>query len=212
MPRGVRVATLLAWLMVPAGVLLIVAGVLDLVYWASPSAERLTALMSDIQREYGTMPPAMIRDGRGAVLLLVLGVVGLAYAGLAPLIAKGVRWARSWALGLASGIFLIGLVTIGADASQPAYLRDYFQTLTWSTIGDRIPLIEAQLYPGWYAWVEDAAQGLGTLVALGVVVTLIWAVVSHAEHFMTRGDPGEPDEWDTAIARMRSNRKPSDRG
>jgi hypothetical protein len=196
--------------MVPAGVLLTAAGALDLAYWSSPSAARLTALMGDIEAEYGTQPPAMIRAGRGAVLLIVLGLAAIAYAGLAPLIGKGVRRARSWALGLASAIFLIGLMTIGADASQPAYLRDYYDTLTWSTIADRIPLIEAQLYPAWYPWLEDVAQGVGTLVALGVVVALIWAVVSHAEHFVTRGDPGEPDEWDTAIARMRANRGPGD--
>ncbi|WP_250035964.1 hypothetical protein [Paractinoplanes maris] len=211
-PRGVRVATLLAGLMVPVGVLLLVAGVLDLAYWSSPGAGRLTALMDNIQAEYGTVPPAMIRAGRGAVLLVVLGLAGIAYAVLAPLIFKGVRWARSWALGAGAAIFLIGLMTIGSDASQPIYLKDYYATLTGATIGDRIPLIEAQLYPAWYPWLEDAAQGLATLAALGVVIALIWAVVSHAEHFLGRGDQSEPDEWDTAIARMRATRKPSDQG
>ncbi|WP_250009566.1 hypothetical protein [Actinoplanes sp. M2I2] len=209
-PRGVRVATVLAWLMVPAGVLLIAAGVLDLAYWGSPGAARLTTLMTDIETEYGVRPPAMIRAGGGAVLLVVAGAAGLAYAGLAPLIGRGVRWARSWGLGVAAAVFLTGLMTIGADASQPAYLRDYFTSLTWATIGDRIPLVQAQLYPAWYPWLEDLAQGAGTVLALGVVVALVWAGVTNAEHFMSRGDPGEPDEWDTAIARLRADRRPGE--
>ena len=211
-PRGVRVATLLAWLMVPAGALLLAAGVLDLAYWASPGAEGLTVLMRDVEAEYGVPLPAMIRDGRGAVLLVVLGAAGVAYAGLAPLIGRGVRWARSWGVGLGFAIFLIGLTTIGADASRPSYLRDYFTAMTWQGIGDRVPQVEALLYPQWYAWLEDIAQGAVTLLGLGVAVALIWAAISHADHFMSRGDGGEPDEWDDAIARMRTNRRPGDRG
>ncbi|MBL7256133.1 hypothetical protein [Paractinoplanes lichenicola] len=212
-PRTVRTATLLAWLMVPAGALLITAGVLDLVWWASPEADRLRSLLQDIETEYGIIPPALIRDGRGAVTLIVLGAAGLAYGGLAPLILKGVRWARSWALGGAFGIFLVGLMTIGADASQPKYLRDYFETMTAATIGDRVQQVQAALYPAFYSWFEDVAQGVGTAVAFGVVLTLVWAVISDADYFVVRsGKPDEPDEWDDAIARIRANRKPSDRG
>jgi hypothetical protein len=211
-PRGVRVAVRLAWLMVPAGALLLVAGVLDLAYWASSDAARLTALMKDIEAEYGIPLPAMIRAGRGAVLLVVLGAAGVAYAFLAPLINRGVRWARSWALGAGFAIFLVGLMAIGADASRPSYLRDYYASMRWQGAGDRIPTIEALVYPQWYAWLEDVAQGALTVLALGVAVALIWAAVSHADHFMARGDGGEPDEWDTAIARMRATRRPQDRG
>ncbi|MBM2621725.1 hypothetical protein JIG36_40100 [Actinoplanes sp. LDG1-06] len=212
-PRTVRTATLLAWLMVPAGALLITAGVLDLVWWAAPDAHRLTALLHDIENEYGIIPPALIRDGRGAVTLIVLGTAGLAYAGMAPLIRKGVRWARSWALGGAIGVFFFGIITIGADASQPRYLRDYFGTLTAATIGDRIPQIEAALYPAFYNWFEDLAQGIGTAVAFGVVTTLIWAVVADPDHFYIRsGRAEDSDEWDEAIARIRATRKPGDQG
>jgi hypothetical protein len=212
-PRTVRTATVLAWLMVPAGALLITAGVLDLVWWASPEADRLRSLMQDIETEYGIIPPALIRDGRGAVTLIVLGAAGLAYGGLAPLLLRGVRWARSWALGGAFGIFLIGLMTIGADASQPKYLRDYFETMTAATIGDRVQQIRAALYPAFYPWFEDIAQGVGTAVAFGVVLTIVWAIISDADYFVIRSSkPDEPDEWDDAIARMRAKQKPSDRG
>ena len=84
--------------------------------------------------------------------------------------------------------------------------------MRWQGIGDRIPQVEALLYPQWYAWLEDLAQGAVTVLALAVSVALIWAAISHAEHFMARGDGGEPDEWDNAIARMRANRRPSDQG
>ncbi|MCO8277252.1 hypothetical protein M1L60_42420 [Actinoplanes sp. TRM 88003] len=211
-PRGVRVATLLAWLMVPAGALLLAAGMLDLAYWASPEAGRLTTLMNDIETEYGVPAPAMIRGGSGAVLLVVLGAAGVAYGGLAPLIGRGSRWARSWGVGIGFAVFLIGLTTVGADASQPGYLRDYFTAMTWQGIGDRIPRVEALLYPQWYAWLEDIGQGAVTMLGLAVSVALIWAAISHAEHFMARGDGGQPDEWDNTIARMRANRRPSDQG
>jgi hypothetical protein len=211
-PRGVRVATLLAWLMVPVGALLAAAGVLDLLWWASPGAEQLTAMMRDIETEYGIAPPSLIRDGAGAVALVLLGAVGLAYAVLAPLIHKGVRWARSGALAGGALVFLIGLVTVGSDASRPSYLRDYYASLTWTTIGDRIPRIEALLYPAWYPWFEDVAQGVATIVALGVVVALIAAMVSHPDFLRSRGETAEPDEWDAAIARIRAGRRPEDRG
>ena len=58
-PRGVRVVTLLAWLMVPAGALLVCAGVLDLTWWASADAHRLTAVMAQIRQEYGVDRPAL---------------------------------------------------------------------------------------------------------------------------------------------------------
>ncbi len=212
-PRSVRTAVLLAWLMVPAGALLVVAGVVDLVWWASPDAQRTTALMAAIEAEYGTIPPAMLRAGAGAAVLVVMGAAGLAYAVLAPLIARGDRWARSSGIGAATGIFLVGLMTVGADASQPIYLRDYYSTLTLSTIGDRIPPIEAVIYPSWFPWLEDVAQGVGTILALGVAVALIWTAVVNAEYFMARGagtGTDEPDEWDTAISRMRANKRPED--
>jgi hypothetical protein len=211
-PRGVRVATLLAWLMVPAGALLATAGVLDLLWWSSLDAHQLTATMKDIETEYGIPPPSLIRAGGGAIALVLLGAAAMAYAGLAPLIGRGVRWARSAALAGGGLIFLIGLMTIGSDASRPSYLRDFYASLTWTTIGDRIPRIEALLFPGWYPWFEDVAQGVATAVALGVVVALVAAVVSHADFFMSRGERTDPDEWDAAIARIRAAQRPGDQG
>ncbi|WP_127504879.1 hypothetical protein [Actinoplanes solisilvae] len=211
-PRGVRVAAALAWLMVPAGALLAAAGVLDLLWWASPDARQLTAMMQDIETEYGIPPPSLVRAGGGAIALVLLGAAGMAYAGLAPLIHRGVRWARAWALSGGSVIFLIGLLTIGSDASRPSYLRDFYASLTWTTIGDRIPRIQAMLYPGWYPWFEDAAQGLAAAVALAVVVSLVAVVISHPDHFRSRGERGEPDEWDAAISRIRAAQRPQDRG
>ncbi|XVU26962.1 hypothetical protein ACQPZJ_07935 [Actinoplanes sp. CA-054009] len=212
-PRGVRVITLLAWLMVPAGVLLVSAGVLDLTWWASGDAARLTAVMSEIKDEYGVNEPALLRNGDGAVTLIVLGIAAMAYGMLAPMIHRGRRWARSWALGVGFVFFLIAMMGIGADASQPSYLRDYYDTLTWTTQTERITEIKMLLYPAWYQWFEDFAQGLGALAALSVVVGLSWAAVAHADHFagFRAGRPGaaakdgEPDEWDAALTRIRNS-------
>ena len=199
--------TLLAWLMVPAGVLLVLAGVLDLVWWASSDAARLTALMTQLQDEYGMIPPAMLRDGRGAVTLIVLGAAGLAYAILAPMIRRGRRWARSWALGVAFAMFLILLMGLGADASQPIYLSDYYATLGWTTSTDRVPEVQALIYPAGYQWFEDVAQAVATIVAFVVVAGMAWAAVAHADYFVGFARTGaaaeEPDEWDAALARMR---------
>ncbi|MFF5085212.1 hypothetical protein ACFY36_49930 [Actinoplanes sp. NPDC000266] len=209
-PRGVRVITLLAWLMVPAGVLLVSAGVLDLTWWASGDAARLTAIMTEIKDEYGVNEPALLRNGDGAVTLIVLGIAAMAYGMLAPMIRRGRRWARSWALGVGFAFFLIAIMGIGADASQPSYLRDYYETLTWTTQTERIAEIKAVLYPAWYQWFEDFAQGLGALAALAVVVGLSWAAVAHADHFVgfrtgAATTDGKPDEWDAALTRIRNS-------
>ena len=209
-PRGVRVIVLLAWSMVPAGALLVLAGALDLVWWASPGAGRLTTLMDGLRAEYGVHPPAMLRHGSGAVTLLVLGAAGMAYALLAPAIRRGRRWARSWALGVAFAMFLITLMGIGADASQPTYLRDYYAVLQWTGLGDRIPEVRSLIYPGWYSWLEDVAQGVAAAVALAVVVGLAWAAAAHPDHFVgsaRAGAPAEPDEWDAALAKVRERRE-----
>ncbi|MEV4344092.1 hypothetical protein AB0J83_06395 [Actinoplanes sp. NPDC049596] len=212
-PRGVRVITLLAWLMVPAGVLLVCAGILDLTWWGSADAARLTSVMAAIKDEYGVNEPALIRRGDGAVTLIVLGVVGMAYGLLAPMIRRGRRWARSWALGVGFAFFLVVLMGIGADASQPSYLKDYYETLTWTTQTERIAEVKALVYPAGYAWFEDFAQGLAAAAALAVVVGLSWAAVAHADYFVgfrigkagAAGTSGEPDEWDAALARIRSS-------
>lgn len=203
--------TLLAWLMVPAGVLLVCAGVLDLSWWASADARRLTAVMAEIKQEYGVNWPALLRDGDAAVTLIVLGVAGMAYGLLAPMIRRGLRWARNWALGVGIAFFLVALMGIGADASQPSYLRDYYETLTWTTQTDRIAEVKAVLYPAWFQWFEDFAQGLGALAALAVVVGLIWATVAHPDHFVGRPrgkrarDGRQEDQWDAALARIRGS-------
>ncbi|SNY35246.1 hypothetical protein [Paractinoplanes atraurantiacus] len=212
-PRGVRVITLLAWLMVPAGVLLVCAGVLDLTWWASADAGRLTAVMTQIKTEYGVNEPALLRSGDGAVTLIVLGIAALSYGMLAPMIRRGRRGARGWAIGVGSAFFLVAMLGIGSDASQPSYLKDYYETLTWTTQTERIAEIKQLLYPAWYQWFEDFAQGLGALAALAVLVGLSWAAVAHADHFvgLRPGRPGaaatggEPDEWDAALARIRNS-------
>jgi hypothetical protein len=211
-PRGVRVITLLAWLMVPAGLLLVCAGVLDLVWWSGPDAGSLTALMTNLKIEYGVNEPALLRRGDTAVTLIVLGVAGLTYAVFAPMIRRGRRWARSWALGVGFAIFLIGLMGIGADASRPSYLKDYYETLTWTTLTDQMAQVRSLLYPAWYQWFEDFAQGIAALAALAVVIGLSWAAVAHADYFVgfrfgkASGEPSEPDQWDAALARVRKER------
>lgn len=204
-PRGVRVAALAAWLMVPAGLLLIVAGVLELRWWGSSDATRLLAVLAGLQDEFGTLPPALLSGRGGAVTFIVLGAVCLAFAVLAPLIGRGRRWARTAGLALGFVTFLIGLFGIGADSTEPHDLNSLYAALNGSALGDRIPQIEALVYPGWYAWLEDIAQGFQVADSLAVVLTLMWAVIAYADYFVTkRTENAPPDEWDAALTRIRT--------
>jgi len=189
--------------MAPAGLFLVVAGLLDLHWWSTPSAARLVDLFAQIRIERGFQPPALLRSRESAVELVVIGAVCLAYAVLAPLIHKGRRWARTGALVLGFGTFLIGLVSIGADASQPVDLRGYLDALARSAAGGPIPEIQALVYPGWYAWFEDLAQGLQVLVSFAAAVALAGAVVWHPDYFASKkAAEVTPDAWGAAITRI----------
>ena len=80
----VRTAVVFAAAMAPAGLLLIAAGLLNLTWWRSADAARLTAVLAGIEAGDGFEPPAMLRRGGAAVTLIVLGALCLAYAALTP--------------------------------------------------------------------------------------------------------------------------------
>jgi hypothetical protein len=212
-PKSVRVAAALTLTLAFAGLVLIVAGALDLHWWSTPSATKLDDLFAQIKTQYGPPPPALLRRHTGAILLVILGTVCLAYAVLAPLILKGRRWARTWGMviGLATSFF--GLVLIGADASQPTDLHTYLDLLRQAGNIAPIPEVKALIYPGWYLWFEDIAQGLQVLASLAVAVALGAAAVWHPDHFADDGAPAAaPDPWHDALSRIHRQtvRKPDD--
>jgi hypothetical protein len=212
-PKSVRVAAALTLALALAGLGLIVAGSLDLHWWSTSSATKLDDLFAQIKAQYGEPPPALLRRGEGAVLLMVVGAVCLAYGMLSPLIGKGRRWARTWGIVISLATFFFGLVLIGADASQPADLRGYLDLLRHAGNTDPIPQVQALIYPGWYGWFEDLAQGLQVLASLAVAVALAAAAIWHPDHFASeRTATAAPDPWDEAFTRIHRQtvRRPDD--
>ena len=206
-PRGVRTAAAVAWMMVPAGALLFLDGLWELRWWSTSAAARLTELLAQIREQHGIDPPSLLRGRGGAMELVVLGAAGLAYAVLVPLVRKGRRWALTTGLMLAIATSLIGLVAIGTDESTPHKLTDYFTSLTQLAGGAGVAEIRSLLYPGWYSWLEDIAQGLLVLASLGAVLALTYAAIWHPDYFGRKGaDNATPDSWDAAISRIREQR------
>ena len=206
-PRVARIASLLALLTAAAGLLLIVAAVVDLRWWSSADAHALTALIAQIRQDRGTIPPALLRDGAGAVQLLILGALCLLFAVLARPLAAGHARARTAAVWLGLITFIVALIGIGADAVQPVDLRSYLHTLDVNGMDDQIPRIQALLYPGGYAWLEDLAQGLQALASAAVTVAVMMASVWHPGHFTRaagKAASAEPDAWGDAISRIRA--------
>lgn len=202
-PARVRVAAVFSWLLAPVGLLLVADGLWELRWWGTPSAVRLVAVLAEIEQKYGAEPPALLRGRTGAVELIVLGAAVVAWAALAPLVRKGRRWARTWGFVLGIATLVVGLAFIGADLSQPHDLKSYLDGLAQSTAADRIPEIRSLVYPGWYAWCEDIAQGLQVIAAAAAVAALAAAVLSNADFFTTkRAETAGPDEWDAAITRI----------
>jgi hypothetical protein len=205
-PPGVRISTALAWAMVPTGLLLLLDGLWELRWWGTSGAARLTELLAQIREQHGIDPPALLRGRGGAVELVVLGAAGLTFAFLAPLIGKGRRWALTTGLVLALATFLIGLVAVGTDQSAPHTLTDYFASLTQLAGGAGLAEIRSLLYPGWYSWAEDIAQGLYLLASLAAVLGLTYAAIWHSDYFGSKGTDSAPDSWDAAISRIRQQR------
>jgi hypothetical protein len=205
-PRRVRVAAWLTWAMAPIGLFLLVVGVLELRWWGSDESRRLLALLAQLKAQYGIQPPALLRGHGGAVELIILGVVCIAYASLGFGLLRGRLWARTWAFALGGATLLWGLIGVGGDATESHTLAVYFKTLAASAIGDQAPAVRALLYPGWYSWVEDIAQGLQVLGSLAMLLALAAAVIAHGDYFVGKpGTDAPPDEWDNALSRIRDN-------
>ena len=203
-PKAVRRAALLTFLLAPAGVLLILDGLLELRWWGSSGADRLLAELARLQTEFGLEPPALLRGKEGAVELIVLGVLSLAYSALGVWLLRGRVWARTAGLVGGGVLILLGLIGVGTDAAESRTLASYFTAMAGSAIDGRIPEVRALLYPGWYSWVEDIVQGFQVLAVLAAVVALAAAVIGHSDYFTGgRSVDAPPDEWDSALSRVR---------
>ena len=203
-PRRVRVATMFTWLLAPAGLLLILDALWELHWWGTPSAVRLVAVLAEVKDKFGIEPPALLRGRTGPDEMIVLGAAALACAFLAPMVRGGRRWARSWGLALGIATLVVGLVFIGADTTQPQDLRGYLEAVTQGESAAYLPEIRALVYPGWYGWLEDIAQGLQVLASAAATATLAIAVIWHGDYFTSKkAETVAPDEWDAAITRLR---------
>jgi hypothetical protein len=203
-PRIVRVAAWLTLALAPAGLLLVLDGILELRWWGSDQSKQLIALLDNINTEYGIEPPALLRTREGAIELIVLGVVCLAYAALGVFLLRGRIWARTWAMIAGVLTALFGLIGVGADATESHTIADYYAKLNGSVIGDRIPQVKALLYPGWYPWAEDIFQGLQVILSLAALAALAWAVITHGDYYTGgRAMDAPPDDWDSALSRVR---------
>jgi hypothetical protein len=203
-PRVVRVAAWLTLALAPVGLLLLLDGILEWQWWGSGESKRLITLLDSINNEYGIEPPALLRTREGAAELIILGVFCLGYALLGIWLLRGRLWARTWAMVAGALAALAGLIGVGADSTESHTLADYFAKMNGSVIGDRIPAVKALLYPGWYSWAEDIAQGLQVLLSLAAFIALAYAVISHGDFFTGgRAVDAPPDEWDSALSRVR---------
>jgi hypothetical protein len=202
-PRRVGVATTMIWLLAPAGLLLVLDGLWELRWWGSPSAHRLVTLLADIKRDFGAEPPTLLRGHTGAIELIVLGLLTMAPAALAPAVRGGSRTARLWVFVFGIGTLAIGLALIGSDATQPVTLHTYLAGLHQGIATERIPAVNAAMYPSWYPWAEDIAQGLQVVTAALAVGALSLAVIWHGDWFFghEKAEPAD-DAWDAAISRL----------
>lgn len=92
---------------------------------------------------------------------------------------------------------------IGADASQPTDVRGYLEALTQAGNTSPVPEVKALIYPGWYAWFEDLAQGFQVLASLAVAVVLAAVAIWHPDYFASdKAATAAPDPWDDALSRI----------
>lgn len=203
-PRLVRVAARLTLALAPVGLLLLLDGLLELHWLGTSQAHRLVGMLDKIQADYGIEPPSLLRGHGGAIQLVVLGVVCIAYSTLGIWLLRGRSWAKTAGLVAGPLIALFGLISVGADSTMSRTLATYYSDLRGSAMADRVPGIEALVYPGWYSWAEDIVQGMQVLLSLAAVVALAMAVISHSDWFSGRREAdAPPDEWDSALGRVR---------
>lgn len=202
-PRRIRVASTMIMLLAPVGLLLVIDGLWELRWWASPASHHLVSVLADIQREFGAEPPTLLRGHTGAIELIVLGLLTMAPAFLAAPVRNGSRTARTWVFALAIATLAVGVAFIGSDATQPVTLHTYLANMHQGLATERIPEINAAMYPSWYSWVEDIAQGIQALAAALTIGALATAVIWHGDWFFgrTKSQPAD-DAWDATISRL----------
>ncbi|GAA0430202.1 hypothetical protein Aca07nite_38890 [Actinoplanes capillaceus] len=202
-PRLVRLSSILLGVLALTGLFLVIVAVVELRWWGTSAPEKLTAIFADIADQDGPRPPLMLRGHGGAIELLVMGVVGVACGVLAPLVLRGRRWARTTILVTTSALALWGMLSVGADGGALTGFPAYFDELAGDGFAARVPEIDALLYPDWYSWAEDIAQGLLLIMSLTCLVALAWAVIRHGDYFTTkRVDQAGPDVWQETLSRI----------
>ena len=192
-----------------AGLLLVVNGILEWYWWSTPKAARLIDVLAEIEADEGPTAPVLLRGGWGpAQQLIVLGAVCLVAAFLAVLVARGRLWARTAALLLAAATLLVGLFFIGVDVTYLTNWDGYYGRLVEDNMAERVPQVQALLYPGWYMWLEDCVQGFQALASLSVGVAVAYASIWDPDYFVSRkADTAPASEWDAAMARIRTRAK-----
>jgi hypothetical protein len=207
-PSRVRLAALLCFTLAPIGLLLVLVGVLELHWFGTSDASRLTALIDRTRAEYGIVPPALLRGREGAIELILMGLAALAFSALGVWLRRGRLWARTTMIVAGVVLAFWGLFEIGADATEPNTLASYYEALRGSVVTERIPQVQALLYPGWYSWVEDVAQGLEVIALVATLLALAAAIISNSDYFTGgRSVDAPPDAWDDALSRVREQSK-----
>lgn len=210
MPGSLRTALAAIVALAPVGVALVVVAGLEMLWWRSPDAAQLQAVFGAVQEKHGLEPPFVLRNTLGSLILIGLGLIGAALALFAVPMRAGRQWARTTVVWTLSVVLLIGLIEIGADAtitSSPAtYLTDLARYDPDGVSFDP-GHIRSLLYPAWYTWVEDLAQGAQVIAALGVLLSLAKAALWH-ETLTPSAEPGEGDD-DMArfLAKVRAERQ-----
>lgn len=202
-PRLVRLSSILLGVLAVTGLFLVIVAVVELRWWGTSAPEKLTAIFADIVDQDGPTPPLMLRGHGGAIELLVMGAVGVACGVLVSLVLRGRRWARTTILVTTSTLALWGLFSVGADGGALTGFPAYFDELASDRFAARIPEIDALLYPDWYSWTEDIAQGLLLTLSLTCLVVLAWTVIRHGDYFTTKkADQAGPDVWQETLSRI----------
>ncbi len=191
------------------GAALIVVGVLEIEWWGSSDAARLGTLFEHVKETYGLERPAMLRGGAGAQVLIAIGVAVLGLGALSWPVRDGRQWARTTAVVLMVVLVIVVGTDIGSDVIQTTSIATYTTELArFDPQGQvvRVEDIHALLYPAWYPWLEDLAQGAVIIVSVFVLLALAKAAVWSEVYFWGGSDAkagAADDAWGAKLARIR---------
>ncbi|WP_162907189.1 hypothetical protein [Allorhizocola rhizosphaerae] len=212
-PGAVRAAAIALGALAFIGATLIVVGVLEILWWRSPDAAGLAVIFDRVKQTYGLDRPAMLRGVGGAGVLIAFGVVALGLSGLAWPIRDGHQWARTTAVVGMIGLVVVVGVDIGSDlvlATSPATYTAEVASFDPQGRVVRVEDIQALLYPAWYPWLEDVAQGALVLVCVFALLALGKAAVWSEGYFKAGPDARTDDAWGAKLAKIREENQRRD--